>query len=94
MLTIQQNVTTRRKRTVPAKLDYGACSVRVTRYNKREARFVLICPREMTPLEPKVSQRFVCGLMFDAGLSTSCGGSEAMMTPRPVTAKPPIKPLE
>ncbi|XP_067023578.1 protocadherin Fat 4-like isoform X2 [Acropora muricata] len=90
---LEKNVTTRRKRTVPAKLDYGACSVRVTRYNKREARFVLICPREMTPLEPKVSQRFVCGLMFDAGLSTSCGGSEAMMTPRPVTAKPPIKPL-
>ena len=91
---ILQSVTGRRRRSNGNKLDYGACAVRVISYKDREVHFVLLCPPEMNLPEPQSAQRFVCGLLFNAGQSTSCGGSNVQMTPIPPTTKSPVKPLE
>lgn len=90
----EKSVNARRLRRAGVELDYGACSVRVTKYQEGKVHFVLLCPPEMKPLEPQSAQRFVCGLLFDAGRSTSCGGSDSMKTPIPTTTTPPMAPME
>lgn len=91
---VNESVNARRVRRADVKLDYGACSVRVTKYQEGKVHFVLLCPPEMKPPEPQSAQRFVCGLLFDAGRSTSCGGSDSMETPVPPTTTPPMEPME
>ena len=87
-------MTARRFRKADVKLDYGACSVRITKYQEGKVHFVLLCPPEMKPLEPQSAQRFVCGLLFDSGRSTSCGGSSSMKTPIPPTTTAPLEAME
>ena len=90
-----QSVTGRRLRRAGVRnLDYGSCTVRVIRYTEDKVNFVLLCPPEMKPLEPQNAQQFICGLMFDAEKSTSCGGSDSMKTPIPPTTLPPLEPLK
>jgi len=55
---------------------------------------MLLCPPETKPFEPQSAQQFICGLMFDAEKSTSCGGRDSMKTPTPPTTLPPLEPLE
>jgi len=48
----------------------------------------------MKPYELGDVQQSICGLMFDAEKSTSCGGSDSLETPTPPTTLPPLEPLE
>lgn len=90
-----QSISGRRSRRAEVRNpDYGSCTVRVLRYTEEKVQFVLLCPPEMKPLETQSAQQFICGLMFDAEKSTSCGGSDSMKTPIPPTTLPPLEPLQ
>ena len=94
-LFLQQTTKTKSRKTRSSpKIDYGACTVRITSVQSTKVQLVLLCPSGVQGnMEPKDTQAFVCALMFTSGKSTSCGGSGAMMTPMPPTTYPPLEPM-